>query len=230
MGVQLALNKLDSLLNRNDEGRVLYTLGPIIHNPQVLEEYASRGVRQADVPEDIPDNAVVVIRAHGVPRQIEERLIRRGVKIIDATCPKVKKAQILIDRQTSQDRILMLFGEESHPEVKGLLSYVKTSAHVFGDDVAVLQTVCDATKRRQEEVRRICQEVDYMIVAGGFESGNTRRLVHVARGCGVDCLHVETPADLPLDDLARHSAIGLSAGASTPKTIIDAIDDTLQKL
>lgn len=271
MGVQLALNKLDQLIAEHAPGQRLYTLGPIIHNPQVLEEYAAKGICSASAPEDIPQGAAVVIRAHGVPKEIEARIKERDVRIIDATCPKVKKAQVLIARSTAQGRTLLLFGEESHPEVKGLLSYAAAGSFVFDDpaslekftfntgdryclasqttqdraafleiaeelrtrpgmDLKILQTVCDATMLRQEEVRRIAGQVEFMVVAGGLTSGNTRRLRQVAEDLGVPSLHVETAGDLPLEQLRRYGRIGLTAGASTPKGIIDQVESALKRL
>jgi len=270
MGVELALKKLDSLLAERRGGEPIYTLGPIIHNPQVLGEYASKGVITASSPEEVPAGAPVVIRAHGVPRQIEERLRKRDASIVDATCPKVKKAQVLIARRTAESRRLLLYGEECHPEVKGLLSYAAAGAHVFADrpslygllardekyclasqttqdrasfeeiardlggqpglDLAVLNTICDATKLRQDEVTSVADEVDLMVVVGGFNSGNTRRLVQVVASRMIPCLHVETVEGLPLVEISRYESVGLTAGASTPKKIIDAVEATLKQL
>ncbi len=269
MGVNLALKKLDALVKNGKNRRPIYTLGPVIHNPQVLKEYARMGVHVADSVEDIPPEAIVVIRAHGVPRDMMERLRQLRVHIVDATCPKVKKAQLLIEQQAREDRILLLYGEESHPEVKGLLSYADAGAFVFdrkekllgydfapgsryclaaqttqdkdiffeiasslsskpGLDVAVLQTICDATKERQEETVSIAREVDCMIVVGGYESGNTRRLAHVVSTLDKPCLHVETARELPLRKLKAFSKIGLTGGASTPKKLIDEIQAILE--
>ncbi len=270
MGVDMALNKLDSLIERGD-GDGIFILGPIIHNPQVLEEYAGKGVVTVQTPDEIPSGASAVIRAHGVPRNVENQLRERGVQITDATCPKVKKAQLLIQKQTRQGRTLLLYGEGNHPEVKGLLSYAESGAFLFDkremlDDMplsqqelyclaaqttqdresfaaiarelggrkdlnmAVLHTICDATKQRQEEAVRIAREVEFMVVVGGFISGNTRRLVQVAQDQDTPCLHVETMQELPLEELKRFSAIGLTAGASTPKKIIDEVSEALVAL
>ncbi len=271
MGVILALEKLDALTATGDREGLLYTLGPIIHNPQVLEMYARKGVRTAELADEIPSGATAVIRAHGVPRQVEESLRGRGVHVVDATCPKVKKAQLLIQRQAAEGRFLLLYGEESHPEVKGLLSYAEAGAFLFDtleklrscelaagmkyclaaqttqardvfetmadylaarpdSDVTILQTICDATQRRQEEAVRIAGEVDFMVVAGGFNSGNTRRLVQVVSAQGTPCLHVEKASELPVDTLKRYRRIGLTAGASTPKELIDEINRILEDL
>lgn len=270
MGVELALKKLDSLLEECAGARPIHILGPIIHNPQVLAEYAAKGVITAACPEDIPPGASVVIRAHGVPKEIEERLRGRNASIVDATCPKVKKAQILIARRTAEGRRLLLYGEESHPEVKGLLSYAAAGAHVFdnradlfgllsknekyclasqttqdrasfeeiaadlaaqpGLDLAVLNTICDATKLRQDEATSVADEVDFMVVVGGFNSGNTRRLVQVVASRMIPCLHVETAEGLPLTEISRYGCVGLTAGASTPKKVIDEIEASLKRL
>jgi len=130
MGVDLALKKLNRVIIEN-KSRSVSTLGPIIHNPQVLEYYENLGVGSAENSSDLPSGTVAVIRAHGVPRHVESRLEERGVILRDATCPKVKKAQVLIDEETQKGRTLLLFGEENHPEVRGLLSYANDDAVVF---------------------------------------------------------------------------------------------------
>ncbi len=269
MGVILALKKLDALVEDGAAGGRIFTLGPIIHNPQVLAEYAAKGVVTARSLDDIPPGATVVIRAHGVPKNVLGSLRERGVVIVDATCPKVKKAQLLIATEAGEGRKLLLFGEETHAEVKGLLSYAEAGAFVFDSkekldafplekekryclaaqttqdrtsfdaiarklesnrvcDVKVLHTICDATRQRQDETVRIAREVDFMVVVGGFDSGNTRRLAQVAAGHHKRCVHVETARDLPLEELNRVRKIGLTAGASTPKTLIDEIHRLLE--
>jgi len=270
MGVDLALRKLDKLMLAGS-ARPIYTLGPIIHNPQVLKEYEERGVKRAATPEDIPDVCDVVIRAHGIPRAVENALKRRDIRIVDATCPKVKKAQVLIAEQAGQGRRLLLFGEDDHPEVKGLRSYANPGVIVFdtldaleasefepdepvflaaqttqdrkafaeiieylrrrlGHDLPVLHTICDATIERQEEAVAFARRVPAMVVVGGFESGNTRRLVHVVEAQGIFCVHVETAEQLPVARLAEFASLGLTAGASTPKKVIDAIEEKLKQL
>lgn len=271
MGVDLALRKLDQLLAENASGAPLYTFGPLIHNPQVLEEYASKGVRRSEEPEAIDPGATVLIRAHGIPRQMDERLAARGLTVADATCPKVKKAQKLIAREADQGNILLLYGEEAHPEVRGLLSHASHGAIVFdsleeiqayaldpadayflaaqttqdeaeferirdylfallGREIPVLHTICDATQKRQEEAIAIAKQVDLMVVVGGRDSGNTRRLAKVAEAQGVPCVHVETAEELPLENMRGKTRIGLTAGASTPKTIIDSVEAILRTL
>jgi len=267
MGVGLALEKLETVLDEAEPGERICTLGPIIHNPQVLAEFAERGVTCLERPEDAQPGSTVVIRAHGITRRAQEMLSSRGVTVIDATCPKVSTAQKLISRETERGRSLLLLGEAHHPEVRGLLSYASPDAVVFetleelipqlvpgkdyvlaaqttqdrsvfekvrdylrqvlGEDAPVLETICDATRIRQQEAIAIASQVDKMVVAGGFTSGNTRRLAQVVSARGTSCIHVEAADQLKAADFAGCRKIGLTAGASTPDKIIREIHAVL---
>lgn len=270
MGVDLALRRLDKLVAAAGD-RPIFILGPIIHNPQVLKMYAEQGVTIANEPDEVKSGAYVVIRAHGITRQVEASLRARDIVIKDATCPRVKKAQLLIGRHTADGQELLLYGEEDHPEVKGLVSYAGNGHFVFGSeeelagyplrkgrqyvlaaqttqdrvlfeavadrlsadpdiDVTVLETICDATKLRQKEASELAAKVDFMVVVGGYNSGNTRRLAQVAVDNGTPSRHVETAADLDLDELRQFSRIGVTAGASTPRHLIDEVLDALESL
>ncbi len=130
MGVSLALGKLDKALE-NQKNQRIYTYGPIIHNPQVLEYYHSKGVKIIDSWDEPQPRDMVLIRAHGVPLQVEEKLRELNIDILDATCPKVKKAQLLIHKNSVLSDYLLIYGELDHPEVKGLLSYAQCKAFLF---------------------------------------------------------------------------------------------------
>lgn len=135
MGVDLALKKLDKTLREKKEKKVV-TLGPIIHNPQVLKEYREKGVSIIENSEEVSENMHVVIRAHGITKDEEEKIRQKKADIIDATCPKVKAAQIAIEKSTKQaqkESILLLYGEEEHPEVRGLVSYSAIPYIVFAN-------------------------------------------------------------------------------------------------
>jgi len=268
MGVDMALHKLDNAVALPPRDARIYTLGPIIHNPQVLARYKDMGVLQTDGSKPLNAGDVVVIRAHGIPRHVQADLEAQAVTIVDATCPKVKKAQILIQRQADQNKHLLLFGEREHPEVQGLVSYASKhtvfesleeleairidpaqtyflAAQTTQDresfnavreylvkhvdsDMTILDTICMATKDRQEEVHELSRKVQAMIIVGGKNSGNTRRLAQIAQESGIFAIHIETAAELPLKELARFSRIGLTAGASTPSWIIQDVADLLR--
>ena len=134
MGVGLALRKLDQAIKEHksrSSGR-LVMLGPIIHNPQVMNTYMQQGVVLAHSLDAVQPGDTVIIRAHGIPREDEVRLLDLGAHILDATCPKVKQAQLAIDEATRQGTSLYLFGEAEHPEVQGLVSYANGPCLVFG--------------------------------------------------------------------------------------------------
>ena len=104
MGVALALHKLDEAVAAAP-GRVA-TLGAIIHNPQVLAEYAAKGVRVLHSADEAEPDMTVVVRAHGIPRKDEARLSAIGAAVVDATCPRVKKAQISIAEATANGAVV----------------------------------------------------------------------------------------------------------------------------
>ena len=269
MGVGLALQKLDTALEQPCEGRTC-TLGPIIHNPQVLADYEALGVFCAQDPSQLNATDRVLIRAHGITRQVEEAVRTSGAHVQDATCPKVKKAQLAIRNATENGATLLLFGEAEHPEVQGLLSYAHATAHVFGNQeeldalpigpsgnyvlasqttqdrgvfaaieqglreklerLTVLSTICDATRERQEEALEIARTVDVMVVVGGRQSGNTRRLADLAAQCGKTTYHIEEASELLPENFSKKTRVGLTAGASTPKKLIDAAQAWLEAL
>ena len=273
MGVSLALQKLNTALERkgNDCAPArICTLGPIIHNPQVLADYESRGVICVKEASQLHPGDVAVIRAHGITREVEKQVKQSGAEIVDATCPKVKKAQLSIAKATANGATLLLFGEADHPEVRGLVSYACGPAHVFGSaaelaelhlaesgpyvlasqttqdrqifqeivaelrqrigNLVVLSTICDATRERQEEARNIASCVDVMVIIGGRQSGNTRRLADVAALNGIDTFLVERVEELAAENFLQKNRAGLTAGASTPKSLIDAAHLWLQSL
>ena len=270
MGVALALRKLDQAIAAHKNVRAIFTQGPIIHNPQVLQRYRELGVFECKEYDQLGPDTVVVLRAHGIPLPVQKQIETTGTAIEDATCPKVKKAQLLIAKNAHQGRHLLLFGEKDHPEVEGLVSYASAGFTVFEEidealdllehlqgsfflaaqttqdqeefekiknhflkkipDMPFADTICTATKHRQEEAMSIAREVDFMIVVGGKNSGNTRRLAQVAASQKTPCCHVERVEELPLDKLAACTTIGLTAGASTPKDVIRDVYEALEKI
>ncbi|MCL2269785.1 MAG: 4-hydroxy-3-methylbut-2-enyl diphosphate reductase [Treponema sp.] len=109
----------------------VYTLGPLIHNPQVLDELKRRGVEILDerLPEDL-SGATVIIRAHGVGPQTEAELRRRGATVVDATCPNVKSSQLKAAAFAKAGYRLFLAGEERHAEITGIRGYYEANVPV----------------------------------------------------------------------------------------------------
>ena len=119
-------------------------------------------------------------------------------------------------------------------------SFVKTLSGVFAaieqglreklERLTVLSTICDATRERQEEALEIARTVDVMVVVGGRQSGNTRRLADLAAQCGKTTYHIEEASELLPENFSKKTRVGLTAGASTPKKLIDAAQAWLEAL
>jgi|YNPNPStandDraft_1061719.scaffolds.fasta_scaffold06154_6 4-hydroxy-3-methylbut-2-enyl diphosphate reductase len=132
-GVQRAL---DIIARSRSEGKVLSTLGPIIHNSQVVESLSRQGIESVD---DLSEakTPYVVVRSHGVPPEVYEEAKRRGIEIIDATCPFVKTAQDVARLLASEGYQVVVVGKEHHPEVMGLVGHAGGKATVVDDPAAV---------------------------------------------------------------------------------------------
>jgi 4-hydroxy-3-methylbut-2-enyl diphosphate reductase len=269
MGVRRAVEIAES--EAKSRPRV-YTIGPLIHNPQALAALRERGVEILDeerLPGDLRD-AVVIIRAHGIAPSLEEELRGRGARLVDATCPKVKASQTRARSLSGAGYRIFLAGEERHGELIGIQGYApdcmvvatreeaegaaerlyrlfpeaKTallgqttmSPHEYraiGEGIrrffpglTVVDTICGATRDRQNALRELCARVDALIIAGGRESANTRRLLMIAEAQGKLAWLIETKDEIP-PEIGGCSVVGLSAGASTPDEVIDDIEAAL---
>lgn len=265
MGVRRAIEL--ALQAAQEEGREVYTHGPLIHNPQALEELRSKGVIPLPSSGPVP-RAAVVVRAHGVPPEDLERLAREAERVVDATCPKVSTIQQKIAEYSGRGYAVVIAGDADHPEVVGLLGHARGFAQVVSAPEEVdslpelgpvllvaqstqdeevfdairerlvarfpqaeaLATICQSTHRRQSEVRELAGQVDALVVIGGRNSANTRRLAEIARALGTPSHHVETAEELPLEDLRPLARVGVTAGASTPAWIIEQVVQTLSRL
>lgn len=263
MGVRRAVDM--ALLAANKYEPPVYTFGPLIHNPQFLELLAEKNI---SVLNEIPESGTgtVLIRAHGVPPHVQKGLKTAGFKVIDATCPKVKKVQVIIEKNVNKGHAAIILGNKHHAEVIGLLGYAGDKGYTVSSldelkalptfekaivisqttqDIAlfedintwlkenrphykVINTICPATKNRQTEVEQMAQRVDAMVVIGGFNSGNTKRLAQVAEKNGCPAFHVETDEDLDIDKLIHNRHIGITAGASTPNWITKEVYRTIE--
>ena len=126
-GVNRAVSAVYQLL---EEGKRAATLGAIIHNPQVTGDLADRGVVTVTDPAETPEGCTLVIRSHGVPREVEERIEQLGIPCVDATCPFVKKIHNLAAQAGEQGRVFLLAGDRDHPEVQGIMGHRKGENYV----------------------------------------------------------------------------------------------------
>jgi 4-hydroxy-3-methylbut-2-enyl diphosphate reductase len=265
--VELALEAAQNA--RKDQKTRLFTMGPLIHNERVLRELRELGFSMLDensLPGDLSDS-LTVIRAHGIGSQIKAELLRRGTRIIDATCPKVRKSQLNAHELFKKGFTVFIAGEKNHGEVRGIRMFAPDSLIVeskdeasaaaemifsknkaaktaiigqttiskaeyqaicsaieyFFPNLAVYDTICGATKARQDALAKLCSAVDALIIAGDPASSNTRRLLAVAREYSKPSWIVCDAAALP-PELDTFNTVGLSAGTSTPDILINEIE------
>ena len=129
-GVKRAVDLTYGLLN---EGCKVATLGPLIHNPQAVEDMQKKGALVADAIADVPAGYEVVIRSHGVPRTVYDELDARGITYHDATCPFVQKIQRIAAEAEKAGAVLLVAGDKTHPEVQGIVGHTRGEVFVFAD-------------------------------------------------------------------------------------------------
>jgi 4-hydroxy-3-methylbut-2-enyl diphosphate reductase len=137
IGVKRALELVLKAINENQTR--IYTYGPLIHNPQVLELLKERGITVLQPGQTAPEG-LVVIRAHGIPPQQRHQLEDDGARIIDATCPRVAKVQAIIRRWAAKGHATLIVGDVDHPEVSGLMGHTEGRGYVVESaaDIAAL--------------------------------------------------------------------------------------------
>jgi (E)-4-hydroxy-3-methyl-but-2-enyl pyrophosphate reductase len=255
MGVRRAMEMV--MAESNKKEGPLFTFGPLIHNKQVLRLLETKGIKATDDTTGLTAGRIL-IRAHGIPPRQRDMLQNSGLKVIDATCPKVTRVQAIIRQQSNKDRPTIIVGDKNHAEVIGLMGYSKEPAHLIEKksdvanlpqlenpfvvaqttqdaedfkeivsalqarfpDIQVFETICDATHERQAEVRTFKEQVEGVVVVGGYHSANTQRLAKISEEQHLPTFHVETEEELPREALSQMKLIGLTAGASTPHWLI----------
>ncbi|MDR3136082.1 MAG: 4-hydroxy-3-methylbut-2-enyl diphosphate reductase [Coriobacteriales bacterium] len=245
----------------------VHTLGPLIHNPQVVSELERHAIGEVRHVDDI-ETGIIVIRSHGVAPQVIEAAHARGLTVVDATCPHVQKAQQAARRLGQEGYTVVIVGERGHPEVEAIKAYaggdplvvqdvadlpdrlptarigvvVQTtqSEHNLEAIIANLRqrgikplvnnTICFATRQRQQAAARLAREVPAMIVVGGRNSGNTTRLYQICKAACARSYHIEQASELKPSWFCGVDTVGLTAGASTPPEQIDAVQAALEAL
>ncbi len=127
-GVNRAVNKVYELL---DENKTVTTLGPIIHNPQMVQMLCDRGVMICDIPNECDRDSVLVIRSHGVSQSVMDDINSLGLKYEDATCPFVKKIHKIVKKAGEDGRIVLIAGDCKHPEVEGIIGHCVSDYYTF---------------------------------------------------------------------------------------------------
>ena len=264
-GVSLCIKRLNEEILKEEK---IYCLGEVVHNSDVVNDFKNKGVIFVDSIDLVPDNSVVAFRAHGVIKSVYEDANKRGIKIIDLTCPKVFNIREIV-KPYLDDSFIILIAQKTHPEALSTISFcgdnsiivedesdmelvfdkIKDFSRVvviaqttfneekflnycdvikenFSGEVIIKNTICNATHIRQEETREMSKK-DTMIIIGGKNSSNTRKLYDIASEYCSNTLICENINDLDLSMVK--GTIGIMAGASTPKNVIDDVVNSINK-
>lgn len=262
-GVKNAIKLLDNLIK---EGEKTYTLGPIVHNRQVVELYEKQGIKAVEL-DDVKDGNLV-IRTHGVPPDVIDQARKKGLNVIDATCPFVKRVHKLARDLSEKGYFVVIIGDPNHPEVKGIKGWCGVDAAVIKNEEdarefytdkkvgVVVQTTqteenvnkiveilkekldiaffyntrCNATQQRQEAAKKVAEIVDVMLVIGGKNSSNTKKLAQVCKDAGARVYHIETADEIKSEWFSKAKRVGITAGASTPDWIIKEVVAKMEQI
>ena len=244
------------------------SLGPVIHSPQVVKKLSERGVKVVKDVEEI-SSEVVIVRSHGVTAEEMDKIQLSRLKIVDATCPFVKKAQEYALRLSEEGYTVVIVGEFEHPEVQGIISYSNGAiVHVVSNarqaqdlpkmrkvgivaqttqlyknlreimdvcltksqELRIFNTICDATSVRQNEAREIARMVEVMFVIGGHSSANTSRLASICKEIQPQTWHIETADEIDPSWFKGVEKVGVTAGASTPRWLIEEVVSRIGEL
>lgn len=283
-GVQNAVNK--TYEEAKGKGEIIYCLGDLVHNPVVLSNLEKLGVKIITNLEEVPNPAgkTVIIRAHGIEKEIYEQAKKMKIELKDLTCPKVLKIHEFVEKYSKNGDYIFLIGEKKHPEVIGTKSFCGENSIVIEDEeelneaieklkdkinnteknatkklivvaqttfnlekfkcfegkikkeignnieIIINNTICDATRLRQEETEKLSKEVDGMIIIGGKKSSNTNKLYQISCNNCTNALMIEDENELELERFKKCNKIGVMAGASTPEETINAVIDRLKAI
>lgn len=255
-GVKRALD----MAERTVETSEAVSLGPLIHNQQVVKRLEERGIQVVNALEEVLVDQVVIIRSHGVGPNVYQETENKGIQVVDATCPFVQKAQRLAAASAEMGQQVIVMGDKLHPEVQGILGWAGEQAipiqtleeakqlpayprlavlaqttqltesfegiveelKLHTEDLTVHNTICSATAERQKAARELAQTVDVMVVVGGRNSANTRKLAALCAEITKTHL-IETAEELEIAWFKVASSAGITAGASTPDWIIEEV-------
>lgn len=264
-GVRNAVQKAEEKLKKHKN---VSCLGELVHNGQVIRKLEKLGLKIVERVED--SNNKVIIRAHGIAKEIYHKAKKLDIEVFDFTCPNVLKIHKIADEHASKGYYIFLIGGKNHPESLGTISfcgkdsylietkeeideaikafkdsnikklliivqttfslekfnsYVRQIKEKIDDDVElqVKNTICNATKIRQEETCEISKKVQCMIIIGGKNSSNTKKLYDIARENCENTMIVETKDELDVSTVKKFEKVGIMAGASTPDNSIDDV-------
>ncbi|MDA2814741.1 4-hydroxy-3-methylbut-2-enyl diphosphate reductase [Nocardiopsis sp. RSe5-2] len=269
-GVERAIEIVERALEQR--GSPVYVRKQIVHNTRVVADLRERGAVFVDELDAVPEGETVVFSAHGVSPAVREEAGRRGLDVIDATCPLVTKVHNEARRFASRGDTVVLIGHGGHEEVEGTLgeapsrtvlvqtpeeaarlevpdpgrvSYLTQTTLAVDETAEIVDVlrarfpelrgpasddICYATTNRQDALAAIAAESDAVLVVGSDNSSNSVRLVELAERNGTPAHLIDGPGDIRPEWLAGARSVGLTAGASAPPALVDAVVAALRGL
>ena len=149
-GVKKAMEKVYEQIE-NAEGKKIYTYGPIIHNEEVVKELAAKGVEVIESLEELEsrEKGVLIIRSHGVAKAVSDKMEEAGFRIVDATCPFVKRIHNIVMKESAEGKQIVIVGNPGHPEVEGIKGWCDNKA-------VIIETTAEAQAFKAGENEEIC--------------------------------------------------------------------------
>lgn len=153
-GVSRAVNIVNDLLEKNHK---VCTLGPIIHNKEMVAELNRKGCCPIENIDELSDDEILVIRSHGVPKSVIDELDRRGLNYRDATCPFVKKIHRIVAETDPETDIVLIAGNAQHPEVQGIIGNCKCEYFTFNNEAELDEILPIVLKRKNKALKVVAQ-------------------------------------------------------------------------
>lgn len=259
-GVKRALEKTESVIKNNHDERRIFTFGPLIHNPLVVEDLRTKGVEVLNFIDDARSDDIVIVRSHGEKKALFLEAEEKNLELVDATCPFVKRIHTLVENAYESGYNIVIVGDKEHPEVQGINGWCENKANIVNskedaeavklDNLFVVaqttiknekfkeieevfvknkkkvkfnNTICNATTERQKACEQLAKKVEAMLVIGGKNSSNSRKLYEIAKKNCKKAYFIENIEDLPLQEMESCNKIGVAAGASTPECVIKEV-------
>ena len=245
------------------EGLTTYTLGPLIHNNDMIKYLVEQNIVPLEETEidRLSSGDSIVIRSHGVTPEMISRLEQTGARVVDATCPYVYAIQKKVRKYRDLGYQIIIVGDSRHPEVIGINGWCDNSAIITKDgsditeypnkvcvvsqtterlsnyekvvalvsrhckEVITFNTICKATTDRQNSADEVSKIVDIMIVVGGRNSSNSKKLYEICNRNCKNTIFIENCDELD-DSIFKNNNInkvGITAGASTPNFVIQQV-------
>ncbi|MEW6040320.1 MAG: 4-hydroxy-3-methylbut-2-enyl diphosphate reductase [Elusimicrobiota bacterium] len=262
-GVKKAVERAESAPSKYP-GEIC-TIGHLIHNRFEVERLAKMGISVRHSINEV-EGGTLLVRTHGLSKGVMEKLHKKDIKIIDATCPFVKRIHNLVEELSSKGYNIIVVGEKNHPETIGIISYSLTPVAVVESeeeinkiklkqpvavvsqttqnvnrfaqlvekikkrfiDAKVYNTICNASAERQKNAEWLSRKVDVMIVIGGRDSANTRRLEEICSKF-TKTYHIESADEIKSSWFKGIKCLGITAGASTPDWLISELTEKLKR-